>query len=423
MRFDVVIIGGGLAGLAAGLRLQGQGLACALINAGQSAMHFSSGAFDFLNFMPDGAPVAKPVEALEQLAALEPEHPYSRMGAERTIELALAAEALLAEWGAPMTGSLARGNHCRITPLGGLHPAWLSSPDLLTSEWGENLPWKKILLVNIEGFLDFYPEIMAEQLSALGVASEFLYLTTPELEILRQNPSEFRSVNIARVLDQPDNLAAFAARLGGPAASCDALLMPACIGLNDFALLEKVRRAAGKPVRLAPTLPPSLLGARLSRQLASRFSALGGLYMPGDRAVGYALQKGRIARVFTQNHEDIPLEAESFILATGGFFSQGLRSDAQVVREPVFNLDLFEIPQDRDDWTAQSVFAPQPYARFGVRSDAAMRVYMGGRPAPNLYAAGMVLGGYDAVRLGCGAGVALTTALAAAESILQGRAG
>ena len=423
MRFDVIIIGGGLAGLAAGLRLQGEGLSCALINAGQSALHFSSGALDLLNFMPDGSPVENPGAVLRELVTLEPEHPYALLGAERVMELAVRSEELLAQWGVSMNGSVAGGNHYRITPLGELHPTWLSAPEVLEAGREKRLPWKKVLLVNIEGFLDFTPEILAENLAVMGVASEILYFATPELEHLRKNPSEFRSINIARVLDLPQNLETFASRLAHVAGDCEAVLLPACLGSKGPASIETVSRVAGRPVKVVPTLPPSVLGARLGDLLTTRFTSLGGVYMPGDRAVGYSQATGRITEIVTVNHEDIALEADNFILATGGFFSQGLRSNPHGVHEPIFNLDLLEVPEDRGLWTAPDVFGPQPYSRFGVRSDAFMRTFMEGRLVPNLYAAGMVLGGYNAVRLGCGGGVALTTALAAAESILQGRAG
>ena len=67
MKFDTIIIGGGLAGLLAGIRLQRAGQDCALISTGQSAMHFWSGAFDLLNRLPDGTEVDYPLEGMQKL--------------------------------------------------------------------------------------------------------------------------------------------------------------------------------------------------------------------------------------------------------------------------------------------------------------------------------------------------------------------
>ena len=83
MRYDVVIIGGGLSGLTCGIRLQEAGKNCAIISAGQSALHFSSGAFDFLNKLPDGTRVMHPLDAIKRLGG---NHPYRKIGEEKIRE-------------------------------------------------------------------------------------------------------------------------------------------------------------------------------------------------------------------------------------------------------------------------------------------------------------------------------------------------
>ena len=84
MKFDTIIIGGGLSGLTCGISLAEGGQHVAIISRGQSSMFFSDGSFGLLGYDNEGNEVAHPAEAMGQLAAT---HPYTKMGAERTLSL------------------------------------------------------------------------------------------------------------------------------------------------------------------------------------------------------------------------------------------------------------------------------------------------------------------------------------------------
>ncbi|WP_299099144.1 glycerol-3-phosphate dehydrogenase subunit GlpB [uncultured Alistipes sp.] len=417
MRFDTVIIGGGLAGMACGIRLAEAGRRCAIVSQGQSALHFSSGSFDLLGRLPDGTRVEDPIEGIAALERTEPEHPYVLLGAETCAAYARRASGLLREAGIPVAGDCRR-NHFRVTPMGKTQPTWLTIDGYLTSESADRLPFGRVCIVNVEGFLDFYPEFIAEEFRRHGVECRFGCVNLPDLEQIRRNPSEMRSANIARVFDNDRNLEALAAQLCELSEGCDAVILPAIVGLNRNDAFEALKARVRVPIRLLPTLPPSIPGIKAQQSLQRRFRTLGGEYFLGDAVVSAEWEQGRVKQLFTANHGNIPFRADNFVLATGSFFSRGLVATPDRIVEPVFGADTAYAP-DRSQWYTLRFFDRQNYQAFGVRTDRSLRVLREGVAVANLYCAGAGLAGFHPVQEGCGAGVSLLTALYAADQILN----
>ena len=414
MKFDNIIIGGGLSGLLCGIALAREGRHVAAIAAGQSTLHFSSGSFDILGYDADGQVVTSPFEAIKQLEA---SHPYHLVGLENVPLLATQALRIFTECGLSGQGGVAH-NHFRMTPIGSLRPTWFTLDDYLTVQTPQAFPYKKVLLVNVPGFMDFPVSLITEGLHRLGAEVETALVSVPSLMHRRQSPSEMRSANLATVLARDKKLQQIAARINKAATEVEAVIMPAIVGMDSQEAVAFIRSRVQKPLHFVSTLPPSVPGVRVQTLLRKHFANLGGVYMLGNTVTGGHVEDGRLRYVETSLLPDERLEAEDFVLATGSFASDGLKSNYERVFEPIFDLDT-TAPADRMQWVTSSVFDDQPYRSYGVKVNASMQAQKGGQTISNLYVAGAVLGGHNAAKLADGAGVDMVTALRVAQYILE----
>ena len=64
MRYDIIVIGGGLSAIMCGIALATNGKNVALLAKGQSKLNFSSGSLDLLGFDEQGNMVTDPIDAI-----------------------------------------------------------------------------------------------------------------------------------------------------------------------------------------------------------------------------------------------------------------------------------------------------------------------------------------------------------------------
>jgi glycerol-3-phosphate dehydrogenase subunit B len=413
MKFDNIIIGGGLSGLTCGIKLAEQGRKCAIISSGQSAIHFFSGSFDLLGKV-DGQEVKNPLDGMKALAD---NHPYQRIGLENIAHLATEAPQLLERAGLNFSGQ-ADQNHFVLTPMGIMKPTWLTIEDFTRFDQKDSFPWKKVVILNFSGFLDFHTLFIKDGLTKFDVEAQVKNFAMKEFEAIRRNPSEMRSTNIAKVFDQGNALAEFVQKVNDLSEGFEVVILPAVFGLFNKEVVTELKSKINKPVVLLPAIPPSVPGIRSQILLRKRFEELGGTYFLGDNVEEGIIENQKLVSIQTNNHGDIKLEADEFILASGSFYSKGIVATRDKLYEPIFGLDI-DGDVDSAKWLEEKFFEDQPYMHYGVKTDCKFRALQKGQPIENLYVAGSVLGGANALKEGSGAGISLLTSLHVAEQLLK----
>ena len=258
-------------------------------------------------------------------------------------------------------------------------------------------------------------KFIASGLEKQGVACDVKEFSIDELDARRESASEMRSVNIAKVIDVV-GVSRVADAVNEKCAEYDVVLLPAVFGWNNNELFTEFKSLVKAEVKVVATLPPSVPGVRLQTMLRKRFQQLGGVVLLGDSVTGGKLENGKLEWVKTNNLEDEKLIADTFVLATGTFFSRGIAGAPHEVYEPVFGLDV-DASQGRETWYNDRFFGEQPYMKFGVATDNTFLASKGGKKVENLYVAGSVLSGANQVKEASMGGVSLITGLHVANLI------
>jgi glycerol-3-phosphate dehydrogenase subunit B len=454
IRDDVLVVGGGLAGMTAALAAAREGASVRVVTDSESTLQQASGLVDVLGYpTPHGdaddesnaSPVANPFDAIDDLPE---DHPYRLVGVD-----ALRGGLEVFD---DATGDLYRGEHTErnalVPTVGGTvkptarYPASVA-PGLASDD-------RTMLLVGFEGDTDVDAPNVAAHLRAAGVPFDVGGVT---VEFPGDLDGTDQQTRLAHALDTDEDgvrrrLAERAKRSlkradddvfgadGDDAASSVAgfgdverVGFPAVLGRDRP---QQVRDALAEHLDAAvfelPPAPPSLPGVRLRYRLRDALRDAGVAVTTGNPVVDHDVERfdgqatdgdgdGDAPRITTiyadRNGTKTPYEPEAVVLATGGLVGGGIDSERDSVYEPVFDCPVAH-PEDRYDWSDADAFGPHAFARFGIRIDHEGRVLdADGDPLyANLTAAGGVVGGYDAAAEKSASGVSLATGYAAGRT-------
>lgn len=396
---DVVVIGLGLAGLSAALRLAEAGRRVRLVAKGEGGLQLSQGTIDILGYAPER--LTKPLDAIETLA---PSHPYAHIGAGLVGEAAMWLRDRL---GPELLEGDPEHNFLLPTAVGSLRPTALAQPTMVAAHGASSYA-----VVGVRQLKDFPADLLAGN---LGCQARWVDLEA------RRGEADPSGLIYARALERPEFATRFANAVAAAATDGEVILLPAVLGLTP-GTWRRIAAKVGRQIAEVPLPPPSVPGIRLQNALLAKAKAAGVRVIIGSPVTGFVADGDRIAAVHMAAAGGTrELAADSFVFAPGGFTSGALSVDSRgAITEKVFGLPL--TATDANELIGPDYWAPHPLFEVGVRADRA------GRPIdadgnvvhPNLYLAGDIIAGAERWAEKSGEGIALASAVRAAASIIGG---
>lgn len=413
---DLCVIGSGMAGMSAALFAAKRGLATVLVGR-TGEIIFATGLLDLMAVHPveKGEVWGDPWACIGRLAQDLPNHPYARVPAEKMRSAFEELSGFLESLGLPYAGHGDR-NVMVLTSAGTFKPTFRVPATMWA---GIEICRRRApcLLADIQGLKGFSARQIAATAGAAWPGLRTVRIGLPGMLA----PGELFAERLARSLEVAAHRAQLAAAIHPHVQGAEAVGLPAILGVSRSAeVMADLQGRLGKPVFEIPTMPPGVPGLRLKETFERGLKDLGaGLFLENrvfraeaDPAGGFRLHAGRT------DPEEV-VAARSVILATGRFMGGGLKADRRLVREPLFNLPVYQ-PEERADWHRADFLDRRGHAvnRAGLEIDPAFRpLNSSGRPVhPRLFAAGSILAHQDWMRMKCGSGLALTTAYAAVDS-------
>jgi glycerol-3-phosphate dehydrogenase subunit B len=417
---DLVVIGAGLAGMAAALFAVESGLKTVLVGSTAGEMLFASGALDLLGIYPIEQQKRwdNPWAGISSLIQDCPEHPYGRLGLEnirngwnKFLDILQRAELDYRGW--PERNSM-------LATCAGTVKISHQVPETM---WPGVIGFKEklaTLIIDFEGMKDFSAVQLVNTLSKgwPGLRPQRLKFPYPLKGVERQN------VFMAEALTSPEVRTEMAEAVISCLEKEELVGVPAILGLRQSqAVAADLEQQIGVPVFEIPTMPPSVPGLRLRDAIEEELLRLRAVLMQGGRAVAINQNGRKCLNVVVQSEQSQEtIETRGIVLATGRFLGGGLVAGRNGIREALLDLPVYQ-PGNRKDWHLHSFLDPRghPVNRAGLEVDDLLRPLGadGHCVCENLFVAGSLLAHQDWKRMKCGSGLAISTAYGAVQSFIN----
>jgi glycerol-3-phosphate dehydrogenase subunit B len=418
-RYDVVVIGAGLAGLITACQLAQRDQRVLLTATGIGALLLASGCVDVLGFQPADStePVKNPASKFSDFLAERPDHPYGIVG---QVNLEAGVQAflnLVNQNGLDYQGSLTR-NWLLSSAAGAIHPTCLA-PTALTK--GELSTGESMLIVGFSQLRDFYPTLISQNLNEQELTKTEACLI--DVTIPRAGKMDATPIEVAHAFEQADFRRQVINAVKSKSKGYNRVGFPAMLGLEQHRdVVADLEKGLGKPVFEISALPPSVPGRRLYEALKRVFLQAGGRLIIGGKITDGTIEGGRVTQVRLETASRLKrIEAQHFVLATGGLFGGGLEAhqDGRVTEE-IFGLPV-AAETNRHKWFNWHFISPkgQPVFNYGLKVNPQLNPVNGSDTpvAENLYAVGAILAGSEWAHGRTGDGLALATSAAVVKQI------
>lgn len=417
MKTDVLVVGGGLSGMTAALSAQKAGASVTVLAAGMGVLYLGSGCIDLMAYpgLMDRGANDSPWDGIRDVRNSNSDHPYAKIKdkeIERSLDLFIKS---CKKQNLTMVRE-AKRNYLIPTSIGTARPTAIVPDTMIHGDLFDKSP---ITILGFEGYRDFYPEMVASRIkSSFGIDVKTMIFD----ETNSPDHGVVNTVSLGRKFEDHKFCESVARFINRNADRDCRVGLPAVLGVFSAKIAHITLEAlTERRIFEIPVLPPSLPGRRIHQALKREFLELGGQIISGCIARKSEVKDNKILALNYKAGEVFSkrIDAKSFVLATGSFFSGGLVCGRKSVREPIFGLQVRNVPETKKRFRMDFLDKRgHPISHAGIRinlnfspcNESGSPVYK------NLFAAGDILGGFDSLAERSGGGVAISSGTVAGEA-------